>query len=555
MQRRIAAAALVAASLALTACQSNRAHTATPDPTPARLFDGAGDTHRAITTSSPEAQRYFDQGLMWTYAFNHDEAIRSFTEAARLDPNCAMAWWGVAFCHGPHINNPAMTDTAKREAWAAIRKAQSLKSNATPAERALIEAVSVRYAENPPDDRTDLNKAYAEAMRRAHASHPGDVDITVLYADALLNLQPWDLWTKSGDPKGNTMTILALLESALRADQDHVGANHLYIHAVEASPNPEKGIASADRLRNAAPISGHLTHMPSHIDVQVGAWPAAAETNRRAIKSDQRYEALVPNQGFYRVYMAHNHHFLSFTCMMQGRRVESLAAARDMVRGVPEVYIKEQGAFIDPYMNIELAVMMRFGMWDELIASPQPPKELPITRAMWRFTRTCAYAAKGDLRNAERERRAFLDARNQVPADAMMAINKAHHVLDIAENVLDAEIAYRRDDIASAVHHLRAAIKLEDDLLYMEPPEWIQPVRHTLGAILVEAGRYSEAEALYREDLEIWPENGWSLFGLSQCLAAGANHSEHQQVEARFRRAWASADTPIKSTCLCVTGD
>ncbi len=553
MRTTLAACIALAAAVATIGCQSAGRRATAPHDAPAHRFTGMGDHHRTISTSSPEAQQWFDQGLVWMYAFNHDEAIRSFKAATETDPECAMAWWGIALCHGPHINNPVMTRVAINEAWSAMRKAQSLKNRATPAECALIDAVAVRYVENPPDDRTALNEAYANAMRRAYEAYPDDVDIMTLYAESLMDLQPWDLWDTQGRPKRNAPVIVATLERALTLDPNHPGANHLYIHAVEASPNPERGVAPANRLRDAVPASSHLVHMPSHIDVQVGDWAAAAEANRKATAADEKYEAISPNQGFYRVYMAHNDHFLSFSCMMQGRRKEALQAARNMIAGVPANYIRDQGAVIDPYMGIEFETMMRFGMWDEILSLPEPPRELPISRSLWRFTRAVAYAAKDDLAAAEAERKAFHAAVRKVPKDAMMAINPASKVLSIAEHVMNGEIAYRRGNIDEAVSELRAAIELEDSLLYMEPPEWIQPVRHTLGAILVDAGRYSEAEPIYRRDLEVWPENGWSLLGLHQCLAARGETAEADRIQTRFERAWANADTPIRTTCLCVT--
>jgi tetratricopeptide (TPR) repeat protein len=518
---------------------------------PARLFDGMGQHQRAITTSSPDAQRYFDQGLIWAYAFNHDEAIRSFTHAARLDPQCAMAWWGVALCHGPHINNPVVPPERARAAWEALRKALALQDHANPTERALIAALAKRYADPPPDDRRPLDEAYADALREVWENHRGDADIGSLYAEALMNLQPWDLWTRDGQPKGRTQEILAVLESVRAIDPSHPGANHLYIHAVEASPHPERGIEAADRLRDAVPIAGHLVHMPSHIDVQVGRWALASQQNERAIEADRTYRTISPRQGFYRIYMLHNHHMLSFASMMEGRCQAAVAAARAAVGTVPKDYAKRQAALVDPYMGAVYDALKRFGRWDEILAEPAPPSYLPITTAMWRFTRGLASAAKGQLDDARKERARFERAAAKVPAEAMMAINPAGSILRIAAHMLDGEIAYRRGDIDEAVAELRKAIALEDELVYMEPPEWIQPVRHTLGAVLVDAGRFAEAEKVYREDLAIWPENGWSLYGLAQCVRARGAEDEAQAVEQRFAKTWARADVKLESSCFC----
>jgi tetratricopeptide (TPR) repeat protein len=518
------------------------------------LFDGMGRHHRTVTTQSRAAQRYFDQGLTWAYAFNHDEAIRSFEEAARLDPQCAMACWGVAFSNGPHINNPAMPPERSEAAWHALQKALALKENASPVERALIDALSRRYAWPAPEDRRALDEAYAAAMGEVWAAHGDDPDVGTLYAEALMDLHPWDLWTKDGRPKEDTELIVATLEEVLRIDSQNPGANHLYIHAIEASPNPERANAAADLMREAVPASGHLLHMPTHIDVLLGRWAQASLQNEKAIRADSAYRAIRPRIGFYRIYMAHNQHMLTFASMMEGRGARALEAARDVVAGVPEDYGREQAAFIDPWMSIPYDVLKRFGKWDELLAEPAPPSYWPISTSMWRGHRAIAFAAKGDVAGADRERAAFLHAVANVPADAVMGINKAHHVFDIAKHFVNGEIAFRKGNVDESVTELRRAAELEDELLYMEPPEWIQPVRHTLGAFLLSVGRYEEAEKIYREDLEKWPENGWSLHGLAKCLRARGATAEAQDTENRFRKAWARADTPIGSSCLCVPG-
>ena len=521
---------------------------------PAQLFDGMGTHHRPITTASPQAQRYFDQGLIWAFAFNHDEAIRSFRQAARLDPDCAMAWWGVALCSGPHINNPAMSSDYSQLAWDALQRALERRAKASPVEQALIDALSKRYANPPPEDRRPLDEAYAAAMRKVWHAHRGDADVGVLFAESLMNLQPWDLWTLDGKPKGNTTEILSVLEAVLATAPEHPGACHLYIHAVEAGPHPEKGIAAADRLRDAVPIAGHLVHMPSHIDVQVGRWAQASDQNRKAIEADRRYRALSPRHGFYHVYMAHNHHFLAFASMMEGRSEEALKAARDMIAGVPAEFIREQPALIDPYLMIELDVLKRFGRWEDVLNYPRPSANLSISTAFWHYARGIAYAAQRNVSAAEEEQKAFRAAVKKVPSDAIMAINPAHKVLSIADYVLAGEIALARGETDKSVAALREAVRIEDDLLYMEPPDWIQPARHTLGAVLVAADRFAEAEKVYREDLQRWPENGWSLHGLATCLRAQKANAEAEKVEARFSKTWARADVKIGSSCLCVPG-
>ncbi|MCB9866529.1 MAG: hypothetical protein H6816_07845 [Phycisphaerales bacterium] len=540
--KRVVAALLLCAVIVPGCSQSKRPP----------LFRGMGPHHRTVATSSRMAQRYFDQGLTWAYAFNHDEAIRSFKEAARRDPGLAIAWWGVALCNGPHINNPVVTPERARAAWKAVEKARRLSINAAPVEQALIEALSARYALPQPEDRHALDQAYADAMAKVHEQYPLDPDVGTLYAEALMDLRPWDLWTQAGEPQPGTETILAVLEDALRLDPENPGANHLYIHAVEASPHPERANEEADRLRDLVPASGHLVHMPSHIDVLTGRWRQAEEQNLKAIEADARYRQRSPEQGFYRVYMLHNHHMLCFAAMMEGREEQALAAARDVVRGVPADYLRDNAAFVDPYMGAVYDVEKRFGDWDAILAEPAPPAKLPITMAMWRFSRGLAYAARGEVAAAEQEQAAFLRAADDVPADALMAINPAHEILRLAGRMLTAEIALGRGEIDACVAELRAAVAIEDSLRYMEPPEWMQPVRHTLGAVLLDAHRFAEAEQVYREDLDAWPNNGWSLYGLSRSLEGQGKNAEAKEYAAQFRKAWSRADAPIRSSCACV---
>lgn len=551
MNRRRTLLGLPVVVLVIVGCRASGRAT-TPAGASVPLFDGMGTHQRAVTTSSPLAQKYFNQGLIWTFAFNHDEAIRSYRQAAALDPNCAMAWWGIALCNGPHINNPVMPPERSRAAWDALQKAVALKESATPVERALIEALTKRYADPPPSDRKALDESYAAAMRDVWKQFPKDADAGILFAEAMMDLRPWDLWTKDGKSQPGTPEIVGVLNDVLRLQPDHPGALHLHIHAVEASPSPSDALATADRLRQLVPASGHLNHMPTHIDVLTGRWALASESNQRAIKADRAYRRISPRQDFYRFYMAHNHHMLAFACMMEGRSQSALRAVRELIAAVPEDYAKTNAALMDGLMASPNEVMMRFGQWDAILREPAPPSYFPIATAMWRFTRGVAHAAKGQVNEAERERTEFQRAVTAVPKDAVVAINPAEKILAIAGHVLDGEIAYRKGDIERAVASLKEAVKIEDDLRYMEPPEWIQPVRHTLGAILLSDGRYEEAEKVYREDLKEWPENGWSLYGLAQCLRARGATAEADQVERRFRKAWSRADVTIGSSCMCV---
>jgi tetratricopeptide (TPR) repeat protein len=530
----------------------------------AQLFDNMGPHKRTISTSSTRCQQFFDQGLTWAYAFNHDEAIRSFQEAAAADPHAAMPWWGIALCNGPHINNPAMDEAHSKAAWEAWNKASDIAHNTPgtrPTEIALIEALRSRYADPAagnipmaPDQRAPLDRAYADAMKKVHDTYPNDSDVCSLYAESLMDLRPWDLWSVDYQPRPETPEIISVIEHGLTIEPNHPGLNHLYVHSVEAGPAgvPAKAIPSADRLRTLVTASGHLVHMAGHIDVRVGQFGQAAEQNRQAIKIDAAYRKLSPNQGFYNIYMAHNNQFLAWACMHTGRKAECLAAARAMMEGIPPAFIEGSPEVIDGYLGLEIEALLRFGEWDKMLAMPQPIATLPIKTAFWRYGRATAYAAKGDIAAAEREQQDFLKAVDAIPAGRKMAINDAHTTMKIAEESLAGEIAFRRGSIDDAVNHLREAVKVEDTLRYIEPPDWIWPTRHQLGAVLMSAGRYDEAADVYKADLVKWPENGWSLFGLSECLKM--THSpEAAGVEARFKKVWANADTPLKSTCMCVT--
>lgn len=535
----------------LCACAADPASSQRQPEPKAQLFSGMGDHKRPTSTTSIQAQAYFDQGLVWAYAFNHDEAIRSFQKAAELDPSFAMAWWGVALCNGPHINNPVMTEQRSKAAFDAAQIALRLKPGASPVERALIDSVAARYAWPAPADRRPLDEAYAAAMRTSFEQFPGDGDVAVLYAESLMDLQPWDLWTLDGQPKGQAVVIVQVLEGVLARNPSHPGAAHLYIHAVEASPSPQRAAAAADTLRQLVPTSGHLTHMPSHIDIRTGKYPAAAEANRKAIAADAAYRKLSPRQDFYRAYMQHNQQFLSFSCMMLGRSDEAIAAGKAAVQTLPAEWIRENAAVMDGYMTVYMDALKRFGRWDELIALEQPPAYLPYTTAMWRFNRGVAFAALGRIPEAQAERDRFVQACKAVPEGAIAQINPAARVLELARHVLDGEIAYARRDYPAAVAQLRDAIAIEDTLQYMEPPDWMQPARHTLGAVLLDAGRPGEAEEVYREDLSRWPDNGWALLGLARALEAQGKSAQAQATRDRQRQAWATADIDPHASCLC----
>jgi tetratricopeptide (TPR) repeat protein len=510
-----------------------------------------GSHHRTVTTSSPEAQRYFDHGLIWTYSFNHDEAIRCYRAAADLDPTLAMAWWGIALCNGPHINNPLMDEAHSKAAWEALGEARSRRAGAAPIEQELIDALGARYSWPAPKDRGSLDRAYADAVREVYRRHPKDADIAVLFAEALMDLRPWDLWAKDGSPRPETPEVLGALERALDLDPRHPGACHLYIHALEASPKAGRAVAAADRLRTLVPGSGHMVHMPAHIDIRVGNWALAAKQNQDAIEADRKYRRIAPEPGFYRLYMLHNHHFLGFACMMEGRSAEALAAMTEMISGIPDSAIRDSAAMVDPFLTSDLEVMKRFGWWDRIVAHPGPRGGLRISTAMWRFYRALALSALGRLDEARKEQARFAQAKDAVPKDALISINPASHTLSIADQLLNGEIAFRQKRRDEAVTYLRQAVALEDSLRYMEPPDWLTPARHTLGAVLLDSGRVEEAMQVYREDLKIWPENAWSLFGLARCLGIKGS-PEATAAQTRFDRAWGRADLRITCTCMCI---
>jgi tetratricopeptide (TPR) repeat protein len=517
------------------------------------LFEGLGSFSRKVTTASPEAQRYFDQGLAFMYAFNHDEAIRSFRQAAELDPRCAMAEWGVAIANGPHINNPEVPEEHERAAVEAVAKAKALAPGASPVEQALIGALVARYALPQPKDRKPLDQAYADAMRTVWKAYPQDPDVGALFAESLMDLRPWDLWTADGDPQPGTDEVLATLDAVLRLEPKHPLANHLYIHAVEASRHPERADQAADVLRDLQPGLGHLVHMPSHVDIRRGRWFQAIEANEKAVAADARYKARSPEQGFYRLYMAHNYHMLTYGAMMTGQSALAIKTIRQMTSEIaPEFLV--QNPWADGFMIMPLEVLMRFGRWDEILAEPAYPDYIPISRALQHYARAVAFAAKDQVADAEKEQALFLEARGSVPADAIFGNNTASDILDVAEHLMRGEILYRAGKVDEGFATLRQAIDHEDKLRYDEPPDWIQPVRHAYGAALMQSGRFAEAEAVFREDLERLPGNGWALYGLMRSLELQHKKQEAAAVETRFDAAWKKADIKLRSACLCQPG-
>ncbi|HXO22065.1 MAG TPA: hypothetical protein VOA87_19280 [Thermoanaerobaculia bacterium] len=509
------------------------------------LFDGLGSYHRKITTGSAQAQRYFDQGLRLLYAFNHEEAERSFAAAAQLDPACAICFWGAALTLGPNINLPAMAERS-RQAYEDLQKALTLAARpetaASPVEQALIGALAHRYSDPPaatPAAQQALDAAYADAMREAAKRFPADLDVATLFAESMMDLRPWDLWTADGRPQPGTAEILATLEGVLAKDPRHPGANHYYIHTVEGSPHPEKAVAAADRVGRMMPAAGHLVHMPAHIYERVGRYADAAAANRRAIAADRAYLDRTGPPILYSMYVAHNYQFLAATAMMEGRGAEAVQSARAMLEHAPLEMLRQMPG-MDFVLQLPLFAMIRFGRWDDILAEPAPPADLLYPTAVWHYARGLALASRGKTGEAHDELAALDAIAAKVPADQPAGYNTAKALLAIASQSLGGVLAAKRGAADEAAGLLARAATGEDALKYDEPPDWPLPIRHQLGAVLLAAGRAAEAEAVYREDLKRNPRNGWSLYGLAQALRA--RRAEASAVEKDFRQAWKNAD-------------
>jgi len=511
------------------------------------LFDNLGSHHHAVTTDNEQAQKYFDQGLRLVYGFNHDEAERAFREAARLDPKLAMAWWGVAYTLGPNYN---LAMDAKRNGTAleAVQKAQSLQGGASEPDRAYIAAIAARYSADANANRGDLDRAYGNAMKELHNKYPEDNDAAVLYAESLMDLKPWQLWAHDGKPQEGTGEILTVLESVLARDPNHPGANHYYIHAVEASPTPEKGAASADRLKTLVPGAGHLVHMPAHIYMRTGNYTGAMDANANAALADEAYFARTKLQGVYpMVYYTHNFQFLSAAAGMLGQSQKALDAAAKAVSSVASM--AGHDAMAEYVLPASLYALARNAKWDEILKYARPADNTPSTVAFWHYSRGLASIAKGDLAAAGKERQDFEAARMKVPADLMLNINRGHDLLDIAAEVLDARLAGAANDRGAAIAHWKKAVEIQDRLTYDEPPAWYYPVRESLGGEYLRGRQYAEAEKVFRRDLQLNPNNPRSLFGLNEALK-GQKKSETDQLPQRFEEAWKGADVEISVQAL-----
>jgi tetratricopeptide (TPR) repeat protein len=508
----------------------------------AMLFDDLGPFHRGITTTSKEAQAYFDQGMKLTYGFNHDEATRSFARAAQLDPNCAACFWGVALTLGPNYNVPMLPDRAQ-VAWDALEKAKALAPKASPVEQALIGALSKRYKGPGPVDPPAMqpfNEAFAAAMREVGNQFPADLDVQVMFAEAMMNVNPWKLWTLDGKPNPGTPEIVSTLESVLAKDAKHPGANHYYIHAIEASEHPEKGLASAERLAGLLPGAGHVVHMPAHIYQRVGRYSDASEHNRKAVEVDKRYLARTKPPGYYPMYLGHNYGFLAYSSAMEGRAAESLTAARESAKAIPPEMLSMMPG-MDFFTSEPLLVLVRFGRWDELLAEPRPPEKYPVMLSIWLHAHGMALASRGKLDEAQQHHTELVALRDKLPADLLAGLNPARTVADLGAKILEARLAQAKKQ-PNALALWADAVKIEDTLFYSEPADWFYPVRHFQGAALLAAGKAKEAEAVYREDLRRNPGNGWGLHGLVQALKAQKKKAAAE--EASLKKAWERADQP-----------
>jgi tetratricopeptide (TPR) repeat protein len=516
---------------------------------PVRLIAELGAFHFPVANSNAEAQKFFDQGVILVYGFNHDEAARSFRRASQLAPLMPMAHWGIAMALGPNYNEknipPARLKAAHEAAQWGLALAQSAKAPAH--ERAYLEALAKRFSADANADQSKLWTAYRDAMRELMTKYPDDLDAATLWADAAMIINAWKLWSPQGKPAEGTEEIVAVLESVMRRDPTHIGAHHLYIHAVEASPYPERATQSADLLARLSPAAGHLVHMPAHTYMRVGDYEAAARSNEWAAKADEEYLANGGLRGVYSAgYYSHNLHFLAAAHSMQGRYADAVKASRRLEENV-RPYLKDIPS-LEGFMPTGVLIMARFGRWDDVLKEPEPDKSMPVTGALWHWARGMAYAAKGKAAEAEGERKILTAAAAAIPAEMNYGPqNTARSVLKIAEHFLDSRVAAARGDRRGAVESLRRAVEAEDALAYDEPPGWYHPLsRESLGGALMLDGRHEEAERVFREDLRRNRRNGRSLFGLAESLKAQGKTREADLVYAEFERAWKNADTKLR---------
>lgn len=514
----------------------------------AQLFPDLGTHTRPIATTNLTSQRYFDQGLRLLYGFNHDEAARSFAQAALLDPTCAMCFWGVSYALGPNYNVPMLPDRFAL-AWATLQQAKAASGHALPAERALIGALASRYSGPKPHGREQqhpLDVSYAKTMREVARLYPADDDIQVLAAEALMDVNPWQLWTQGGTAAAGTDEIIARLEAVLARNPNHPGANHYYIHAVEASPQPQRGLPAANRLAKLMPAAGHTVHMPAHIYQRVGLYAEASAANRAAIAADRAYLARTKPPGHYPMYVGHNYGFLAYSSAMEGRSLESLAAARESARAIPPEMLDMMPG-MDFFPALPLLAMVRFSKWDDLLEEPRPDPKYHALTGLWLHAHGMALAAKGRIDDARADLNELRMLMVRVPPEERASNNTTREILAVGEKALEARIADAKHD-PRAQSLWEKAVALEDDLNYAEPADWFYPLRHFQGESLLAAGRAEEAEAVYRMDLVQHPRNGWALTGLAEALRAQSRVADAEYVEQARDVAWNRADIrPVRT--------
>lgn len=512
---------------------------------PARLMPGMGSLHHPISTSNPEAQKFFDQGLTLIFAFNHDEAVRSFRRAAELDPKAAMPWWGIANALGPNYNDPADPERMKA-AFDALQKAKSLTASAPENERAYIEALAPRYSDDPKADVKKLAVAYSKSMCELSKKYPEDLDVATIYAESMMDVRPWGLWNLDGTPAEGTLEIIAVLESVLARFPNHIGANHYYIHAVEASSHAAWGLPSANRLGDLVPNAGHLVHMPAHIYSRVGDFKSAETSNENAAAVDIAYIQATGVKGMYpAMYYSHNLHFLAYAAMQAGRCGAARNAAEELAENIRKRAQAMPASMTEGFLTYEVLVELRFHKWQEILSMPAPDSKIPMLTSVSHFARGMALASTGKFSEAEAERKAFAAAVDKIPADQKFGFDPAQLVLQIPADMLDAQIAEARGDRKAAVESLKKAVAVQDGLAYNEPPDWYYSVRESLGGALLRGGQAAEAERVFRDDLARNPRNGRSLFGLWQSLKAQNKTADAEWARREFEAAWKDADTQL----------
>lgn len=517
---------------------------------PAYLMDGLSTLHHPVSTRNAEAQKFFDQGLRLVYAFNHEEAARSFHRAAEIDPKLAMAWWGVALAVGPNYNLPVDPEHEKL-AVEAIAKAKSLSSEASPVEQHYIDAMAQRFSADPKPDYHQLDINYSKAMADLTHRYPDDLDAATLYADSLMNLRPWQLWNADGTPAEGTSEIVSTLESVLRRDPNHIGAMHLYIHAVEASPNPERALPYADRIAALAPAAGHLVHMPAHIYERTGNFDGACAQNVAAAKADEAYAAASGSQGMYMMmYYSHNLHFGAVSASMQGRCAEAKSQADRLSENLrPMASDKNMAPMLEPFIGMQYAIAARCARWDDLLSSTEPSSQTNALKAYWLYSRGLALAARDKLAEAEALLKQLTAIESETSRDDIFMPPVQNHtaqIYHIAGDILGARIASAKGDKEAAIKLLRDAVANQDQLLYNEPADWYYPVRESLGGVLLQSGDAKAAEQVFREDLRRNPRNPRSLYGLAEALTRQNRAYEASWVRQQFETAWQGADVQLK---------